>query len=51
MTKRKVFILGGGGFIGFSIAKILSVRKNFLWKKVHVDWGGENGHNGSELQA
>ncbi len=29
MTKRKVFILGGGGFIGFSIAKILSVRKNY----------------------
>ena len=29
MKKRKVFILGGGGFIGFAIAKILADRKNY----------------------
>ncbi len=27
--KRKVFILGGGGFIGSAIARILSLRKNY----------------------
>ena len=29
MKKRKVFILGGGGFIGSAIAKILSKRGNY----------------------
>tara|TARA_A100001011_G_scaffold367061_1_gene420154 strand:- start:83 stop:1111 length:1029 start_codon:yes stop_codon:yes gene_type:complete len=29
MKKRKVFILGGGGFIGFKIVEILSERKNY----------------------
>ena len=27
--KRKVLILGGGGFIGSQIAKILAKRKNY----------------------
>ena len=29
MKKRKVFILGGGGFIGSAIAKILVNRGNY----------------------
>ena len=29
MTKRKVFILGGGGFIGSAIVRILNNRKNY----------------------
>ena len=29
MKKRKSFILGGGGFIGFAIVKILAQRKSY----------------------
>ena len=42
MKKRKVFILGGGGFIGSAIARILAKREvyditigdNFYWRGI-----------------
>ena len=40
MKKRKVLILGGGGFIGFAIAKILALRENYditIGDNFHLD--------------